>query len=58
LRNSNLSHDAKARGFGKWSELAVELKRAVAESSLEGSDKLTAEDTAEYLDGKKKGGAG
>ncbi len=36
----------------------MELKRAVAESSLEGSDKLTAEDTAEYLDGKKKGRAG
>jgi len=36
----------------------VELKRAVAESSLEGRDKLTAEDTAEYLDGKKKGRAG
>jgi hypothetical protein len=38
--------------------LAVELKRGVAESSLEPGDELTAEDTAEYLDGKKEGLAG
>ena len=40
--------------FGEWGELAVELKSGIAESSLECSDKLSAEDTAEYLDGKKE----
>ena len=33
-------------------ELAVELKRAFAESGLECGDELAAEDTAEYLDGR------
>ena len=36
----------------------MELKRGVAESSLERGDELAAEDTAEHFDGKKEGLAG
>jgi hypothetical protein len=36
------------------SELAVELKRGIAESGLECGDELAAEDTAEHLDGQEE----
>ena len=42
---------------GEGSELAVELKLAVAKSRLECSDELPAKDTAEHFDGKKEGSA-
>jgi hypothetical protein len=44
--------------IGERSELAVELKRSVSESTLECGDELAAEDTAEYLDGKEERLAG
>ena len=39
-------------------ELAVELERGIAESGLECGDELSAEDTAEHLDGKEERLAG
>jgi hypothetical protein len=44
--------------IGKRRELAVELKRGIAESRLECGDELAAEDTAEHLDGKEERLAG
>lgn len=40
--------------IGKRRELAVELKRGIAESGLECSDELAAKDTAEHLDGQEE----
>ena len=48
----------EALRVGKRSELPVELKRGIAESRFECSDELTAEDTAEHLDGKEERLAG
>ena len=48
----------EASRFSEWDEMAVELEPAFAERCLEPGNKLTAEDTAEHLDGKKEGGAG
>jgi hypothetical protein len=44
--------------ISKRRELAVELKRGIAESSLERGDELAAEDTAEHLDGQEERLAG
>ncbi len=40
--------------LGKRRELAVELKRGIAESGLECGDELAAEDAAEHLDGQEE----
>ena len=48
----------EALRVGKRSELPVELKRGIAESSLECGDELAAEDTAEHLDGQEERLAG
>jgi len=37
--------------------MSVELERACLKGGLESSDELTAEDTAEHLDGKEEGAA-
>src|SRR5208282_1815507 len=40
--------------FHEWDEVAVELECALAESSLQRSDELAAEDTAEHADRQKE----
>ncbi len=44
--------------FREWGEVAVELECTFAESSLQRSNELTAEDTAEHADRQKKGAPG
>jgi len=47
----------KGLRFSKWGEITVELERACMESVTESGNELTAEDTAEHLDGKEEGAA-
>src|SRR5271166_3617296 len=48
----------KGTRLGQGQEVAVEMECAFAESSLQGSDELAAEDTAEHADGQEEGAPG
>ena len=48
---------SKSARLRKRQEMSVELERACLKGSLESSDELTADDTAEHLDGKEEGAA-